>query len=555
MPPPLGHIDRRRQLLTDWEQACRARALPDAADHCNGADAMFLVSALVSAIRQGGATPELGRAARTWGARFSTPVAALAALSALRDAFLGGVGSGEGDDLALVSRIVDQASMDAVEAASGNLRSAARKDPLTGCSNRRALEEDLSQAVVGARRSGLDLAVAVVDLDGLKTINDSEGHAAGDAALVGLVATMREALREADGLYRTGGDEFVVVAPFTEPAGARALMRRAERMGGPSFSWGVSSLAELGLASSPGTGNDGSAEGAALLEAADADLYERRRAGRRAATAAIRRRRATRVASVAASVAVTTGVAGLAVALERGSVAANADRASAEVGGNPNGAPEWPALAQPVGDNATTIDLVQGPPPPSALSVEYSAPRAGAPSFLQTWLAMLSPSLLGDGGLAVPSITAAVPGVSVPLPVSTLPVVTLTRTPVVTADLPGPVTTTAGTTPTGTVVQTGGTSTSTTTSTKGTTTTTKGTTTTTTKPNRPTATTTTSPEPTTTTTTPSHRPGNGDGNSSSNGNGNLGGLGSNNGPYQVAAAPNTTTTTQPHGKGSGDTKG
>ncbi|MHB8594588.1 MAG: GGDEF domain-containing protein, partial [Acidimicrobiales bacterium] len=198
MPTPDGHIDRRRELLLEWEQRTRARGAPGSAEHCSGADALFLVTALAGALRRTSETPELGRAARTWGARFSSPVEALANLSMLRDSLID-LASDRADGLPVphevLNRVLDQVSLEAVDAASGNLRVAARSDVLTGCANRRALEEDLGHAVASARRSNLDLAVAVIDLDGLKQINDGEGHAAGDAALTSLVISMRQALR------------------------------------------------------------------------------------------------------------------------------------------------------------------------------------------------------------------------------------------------------------------------------------------------------------------------------------------------------------------------
>jgi diguanylate cyclase (GGDEF)-like protein len=306
---PWSRPDRRRQLLAAWERRCRAKG---DADHCTGADALFLVTTLTNAIRQASATPELGRAARTWGAGFAAPVEALAALTHLRDALLD-QGTSPAVAVDVVNGVFDQVMMEAVDAASTNLRSVALKDPLTGCANRRALDEELGHAVVSARRSGLDLTVAIVDLDGLKAINDNHGHAAGDAALVALVGVLRDVLREADALYRTGGDEFVVVAPFTEPAGARALMRRAERMGGPAFSWGIASLGQL----PPDLTADMVAP--ALLASADNELYHRRRTRREVQRRAERRRRMATAASVAASAAVVVSGAGLAAALTVGS--------------------------------------------------------------------------------------------------------------------------------------------------------------------------------------------------------------------------------------------
>lgn len=301
--------DRRRQLLAAWERRCRVTGQ---VEHCTGADALFLVTAVAGAMRRGRVTPELGRAARTWGSRFSAPADAVFVLLQLRDALttLGEEPEGRfGPSMppsSALNLVVDAVLMEAVDAASGNLRSAARRDPLTGCANRRALDEELVHALASARRSGLDLALVTVDLDGLKAINDTSGHAAGDAALIALVDVLRRALRDADALYRVGGDEFVVVAPFTDPAGARALMRRAERMGGPSFSWGVAHTGQAG-------------EPAALLVLADADLHQHRRGRREATVGAKRRRRLGTMVSVTASAAVVAASgAGLAAALSGG---------------------------------------------------------------------------------------------------------------------------------------------------------------------------------------------------------------------------------------------
>ena len=105
-----------------------------------------------------------------------------------------------------------------------------------------------------------------MDFDGLKHINDSEGHVAGDRALLQLVEGLRRALRTLDGVYRLGGDEFVVVLPDTSIDGAEVVMARVERLGAPSFSWGVASVQSTG-----------GVDAALLMSAADDTLYERRR--------------------------------------------------------------------------------------------------------------------------------------------------------------------------------------------------------------------------------------------------------------------------------------
>jgi len=295
-----GRERSERELLGAWERRCEAEGT---AHHCTGPEASALALALDRAVQRGAHSPELGRAARNWGRRFATPVEAVSAVLQLRDAIAEGAGPGalaHPDRLALV---FDQVVMEVVDAASANLRNVARIDALTGCANRRALDEELVHTLASARRTGMDLSVAALDLDGLKVINDTDGHPAGDAALVSLVDALRRALRKADTLYRTGGDEFVVVAPFTDDEGVRSLMRRAEQMGGPRFSWGVASTATRG----PGAAGTLESEAAALLAAADQDLYARRRARRREEAWARRKRRAAVVASVAASAGVTSG--------------------------------------------------------------------------------------------------------------------------------------------------------------------------------------------------------------------------------------------------------
>lgn len=87
----------------------------------------------------------------------------------------------------------------------------ARYDALTGLPNRMLLADRLHQAITQARRRGQPLAVAYIDLDGFKAVNDTHGHAAGDQLLTTLARRMRRSLREGDTIARLGGDEFVAV--------------------------------------------------------------------------------------------------------------------------------------------------------------------------------------------------------------------------------------------------------------------------------------------------------------------------------------------------------
>lgn len=88
------------------------------------------------------------------------------------------------------------------------LRVEALTDPATGLGNLRALERDLPRLRAQAARGGVPLLLTMWDLDGLKLVNDTWGHAAGDALLLAFGETLTASSRASDGLYRVGGDEF-----------------------------------------------------------------------------------------------------------------------------------------------------------------------------------------------------------------------------------------------------------------------------------------------------------------------------------------------------------
>lgn len=87
----------------------------------------------------------------------------------------------------------------------------AHHDGLTGLPNRAQLDDRLAQALADGRRNASHVAVAFLDLDHFKRVNDSLGHAGGDALLVEVAARLQSAVRGADTLARYAGDEFVVV--------------------------------------------------------------------------------------------------------------------------------------------------------------------------------------------------------------------------------------------------------------------------------------------------------------------------------------------------------
>ena len=99
-------------------------------------------------------------------------------------------------------------------------------DPLTEALNRRGFEELLGRELAEAARGACPLTLAVLDLDDFKTVNDREGHAAGDVLLRETVARMNRVLRPMDAVGRLGGDEFAVLFPRTGEAEAQVAMGR-----------------------------------------------------------------------------------------------------------------------------------------------------------------------------------------------------------------------------------------------------------------------------------------------------------------------------------------
>lgn len=89
----------------------------------------------------------------------------------------------------------------------------ATHDPLTGLGNRVLFEQTLSEAIAESVHAGSSFAVLFLDADNFKQINDSHGHEAGDAALVGVGERLRSAIRHGDQAFRIGGDEFLILLP------------------------------------------------------------------------------------------------------------------------------------------------------------------------------------------------------------------------------------------------------------------------------------------------------------------------------------------------------
>jgi diguanylate cyclase (GGDEF)-like protein len=158
----------------------------------------------------------------------------------------------------------------------------ARTDPLTGLDNRLKLSEDLEQLHRRSGRYGEQYSLAMCDVDNFKSYNDVYGHQAGDLALRAVGAALLGIVRKSDGVYRYGGEEFLLVLPQQSVSAAKALMERVleavrdlaiVHAGDPSgqlrLSAGISSFSA-----------DHRVDADTLVGEADAALYAAKAAGR-----------------------------------------------------------------------------------------------------------------------------------------------------------------------------------------------------------------------------------------------------------------------------------
>ena len=130
-------------------------------------------------------------------------------------------------------RLLETISRIAADAISKSVRHAeteshALTDPMTGLPNARNLQLQFEKEAARAKRSGHNLQLLVLDLDGFKAVNDTFGHKAGDAMLKEIGAVIQNELRDYDFLARYGGDEFVAIIPETESSDVIELCRRIE---------------------------------------------------------------------------------------------------------------------------------------------------------------------------------------------------------------------------------------------------------------------------------------------------------------------------------------
>jgi diguanylate cyclase (GGDEF)-like protein len=261
-----------REVAADWEELCRWDPNTPADSH--PALAVELVRALSSAMERPqplgwGADPDMEELAEEFAAAVGSLDAAIGQLVCLREVLrrrlVPMIPPEElPETLSRMHMIIDRALQTAALHMADKLEQEALVDPLTGLLNRRALDRDLRRERARAARYDRRFSLMVIDLDGLKKVNDTDGHLAGDLYLRSLATALSGVLRSGDEAYRIGGDEFVVLLPETTESRAAVVAERVGEAGAPPFSWGAATF-----------GTDG-VEPDDLISLADQRLYARR---------------------------------------------------------------------------------------------------------------------------------------------------------------------------------------------------------------------------------------------------------------------------------------
>jgi diguanylate cyclase (GGDEF)-like protein len=155
-----------------------------------------------------------------------------------------------------------------------------RTDPLTGLYNRGQLFPTLEQEVSRTRRSDRGFCLLMVDLDGLKAVNDTFGHHRGDEVLRAIGGIIHRSIRAVDAAYRYGGDEFLILLPETDIAGAFVVAEKirtgAEEVGLALTGEDGATSVSIGLVSHPEDG----ATAEELMIAADRAMYQAKSLGK-----------------------------------------------------------------------------------------------------------------------------------------------------------------------------------------------------------------------------------------------------------------------------------
>jgi diguanylate cyclase (GGDEF)-like protein len=261
-------------LITDLVEACAT----------NGSEPIELSD---EQVQRAMALAELRVGSESPAAELARDIAALQSVlvRALRDE----VAESDPERFALaVERLADAtgaiqaaAAEELVRARSRELESQANTDPLTGLNNLRYLQRQMAQLLEVHKRYEHPFGVLLMDIDGLKRINDAHGHQAGDRVLMQVAMSLQRSVRNVDTVARLGGDEFCVLAPEQDSEHAVML---AERLASAAQDEVVTPdeppiTLSIGVAGCPEHGADPEV----LVDVADRAMYKAKAAGERVA--------------------------------------------------------------------------------------------------------------------------------------------------------------------------------------------------------------------------------------------------------------------------------
>jgi diguanylate cyclase (GGDEF)-like protein/PAS domain S-box-containing protein len=168
-----------------------------------------------------------------------------------------------------------------IKASQERLDHLAHHDPLTDLPNRLLLGAQLRQALTRMKRSGTQVALIYLDLDGFKPVNDRFGHEAGDAVLIEVAKRLSDSVRDQDTVARIGGDEFAILLEGIHTrSDTDRTIRQIHNALKEEFRWGSTRIAisaSVGLGIAPDDGEDART----LLKTADANMYRAKKRGRR----------------------------------------------------------------------------------------------------------------------------------------------------------------------------------------------------------------------------------------------------------------------------------
>jgi diguanylate cyclase (GGDEF)-like protein len=173
---------------------------------------------------------------------------------------------------------------EAIEEANKKVLYLSQHDALTGCHNRGHMNAELPRELRRCLRYRRALSLAMCDIDHFKTVNDTHGHACGDAILQQFVESVRELVRDSDWLARYGGEEFLLVLPETTLENATRLAERLRaHIAGRAFTWEAETISITASFGVVGIGPDLGIKNLApetLLNLADERLYQAKKNGR-----------------------------------------------------------------------------------------------------------------------------------------------------------------------------------------------------------------------------------------------------------------------------------